>query len=843
MFNAFRNLICCLAVATAWLPAAALADGAPEIAAVSTVAEGPTLVFGAGFDDPALSALVRLPGEDKRTAEQLSQELPASLQRVLAGQATTPEIPPDKDRAWRKVEHHDAHVLLCDTGGHASSYPTPVKVLYVRSSKGTSRPYVMNRPEIWGISPRRVARGGQASIWGCNLGSKLALVSPAGKIAILDAYVPYNTHSHRPEAKFVRGLILPEGIEPGAHRLFSWGGHGELGWSEGLALEVAAPPKPPARVFDVSQFGAVGDGIADDSQAIVKALEAAKEAGGGRVRVPPGRYVISRSLFMPENVGLFGLSRETCVLMAHPDRGVRNPERSNDARWMSRDHPLVAMAPGSTLQDLTLEVTSAPPPPGLQFIVHIPGGSNITLRRLALVDKKSGVYGEYPDFRVWDGIEITGSTQDLVLEESLISTSGHAIACWPSHNQGARIRYNTFTTTDPHIAFVLVSLKTMDSSWIEGNRFVNGGRAKTEQTHVVPYPVYRTCYLHNHFENNNKGDGEVLMHETGGLSWFGPAAAAGPTQLRAAKAAWRPTVSGARPGSKETGYEGYTAVITQGKGMGQFRRVVSNTADTLTIDRPWNVVPDATSTFGLMWGGVVECLFVGNDFFYCHYYSGIYGAGLRNVWVGEQHESVGGGTFLWPIHGPRVMALNLIYGNKYHERAGVVVTNERRPNDKTAPEDLAAYEKLVKCFGNEVRGCSIRERSYVSTENGQIFTGPIRGHWAERGKSCPITPLPGTEPAIAVWDCVQWGGSADQPELERLVPSTRWNLLAENLICRCPVGILVGKAVDRTVLAHNVMLECPTPIRDLGHATVHLRNDVYTPSQWPAPKPEKGAGQ
>ena len=44
--------------------------------------------------------------------------------------------------------------------------------------------------------------------------------------------------------------------------------------------------------YNVRNFGALGDGITDDTNAIQAALDAAKEAGGGQIYVPNGTYII-----------------------------------------------------------------------------------------------------------------------------------------------------------------------------------------------------------------------------------------------------------------------------------------------------------------------------------------------------------------------------------------------------------------------------------------------------------------------------------------------------------------------------------------------------------------------
>ncbi len=45
--------------------------------------------------------------------------------------------------------------------------------------------------------------------------------------------------------------------------------------------------------FDLSDFGAVGDGVADDGPALQSALNAIASAGGGILFVPAGRYAIN----------------------------------------------------------------------------------------------------------------------------------------------------------------------------------------------------------------------------------------------------------------------------------------------------------------------------------------------------------------------------------------------------------------------------------------------------------------------------------------------------------------------------------------------------------------------
>ena len=58
-----------------------------------------------------------------------------------------------------------------------------------------------------------------------------------------------------------------------------------------------------AAVFDVTAFGAKGDGKTLDREAINKAVAAAAAAGGGTVNVPPGTY-LTGSIQLRSNVTL-----------------------------------------------------------------------------------------------------------------------------------------------------------------------------------------------------------------------------------------------------------------------------------------------------------------------------------------------------------------------------------------------------------------------------------------------------------------------------------------------------------------------------------------------------------
>ncbi len=59
-------------------------------------------------------------------------------------------------------------------------------------------------------------------------------------------------------------------------------------------------------VSGLAEFGVVGDGLADDTAALQRAIDAAADTGGGRVWLPAGRYRVSGSLAVRRGVTVQG---------------------------------------------------------------------------------------------------------------------------------------------------------------------------------------------------------------------------------------------------------------------------------------------------------------------------------------------------------------------------------------------------------------------------------------------------------------------------------------------------------------------------------------------------------
>ncbi len=114
---------------------------------------------------------------------------------------------------------------------------------------------------------------------------------------------------------------------------------------------------------------------------------------------------------------------------------------------------------------------------------------------------------------------------------------------------------------------------------------------------------YHSILLGNTWRNNvprrhNSGEN---MYEAGGATWHGPVAGADATSL---------TVTGAPFENQKLANE--FVLILDGRGLGQYRRMTGNTADTLSVAPAWDVVPDA-STLAMVGRAYVETLWIDNE--------------------------------------------------------------------------------------------------------------------------------------------------------------------------------------------------------------------------------------
>jgi hypothetical protein len=141
--------------------------------------------------------------------------------------------------------------------------------------------------------------------------------------------------------------------------------------------------------LNVRDFGAVGDGVKDDTAAFVAAMKSASDTGNFVVFVPRGRYLISTRLDVPPNIilqgvyqGPVGRTHEAgSVLLAVADAGNANGQ------------PFIMLHASSTLRGLTVfypEQKLKNPPVPYPWTIR-GAGDNICLQNILLVNPYQAV--------------------------------------------------------------------------------------------------------------------------------------------------------------------------------------------------------------------------------------------------------------------------------------------------------------------------------------------------------------------------------------------------------------------------------------------------------------------
>jgi hypothetical protein len=92
-----------------------------------------------------------------------------------------------------------------------------------------------------------------------------------------------------------------------------------------FSASLLAAAESQTNVYSVSDFDAKGDGKADDTAAFQKALDTAKEAGGGVVYAPRGNYLFNGHLNVPDAVTLKGIWESVPAHNGLRDGGAAKP--------------------------------------------------------------------------------------------------------------------------------------------------------------------------------------------------------------------------------------------------------------------------------------------------------------------------------------------------------------------------------------------------------------------------------------------------------------------------------------------------------------------------------------
>ena len=199
------------------------------------------------------------------------------------------------------------------------SQPYSLYGVYVESSKGKSNMVLINQPAIWWIGLSRVTEGQELSIYGENLtyqnGNKayVYLVSDDNKYCETEVTYadPYKVSIKVPKLENEKQYTV---------RLHS--GHGgEAGFvdaKEKITFTETAPVKFNGKKINVADFGAKpNDKLNDDSAAIQAAVDTAVD--GDILYFPTGTYKIFKSVEINVSIKIIGDGKDKSIITVDQD--------------------------------------------------------------------------------------------------------------------------------------------------------------------------------------------------------------------------------------------------------------------------------------------------------------------------------------------------------------------------------------------------------------------------------------------------------------------------------------------------------------------------------------------
>mgnify|MGYP006412414811 FL=1 len=490
-------------------------------------------------------------------------------------------------------------------------------------------PIRVNGATAWWAWPCRfrLGRDEDLRVFGKNLTLEgvepvVALIGPNGAAVPLDVQ-DSNPYHIRTQA--------PADLVPGEYRLRVHNGTGDVyGWSDAVAVSVVRPEPVLDTVYKVADYLPRGFRPArlDAAPHIQKAIDTASANGGGTVLLPKGVLNLHGPLTIPagppitvKGVGMGGWEKEKhrwldgdgtiLVLPANAfRRGLYNAGRMIDVK-----------ADGSRIEDASLVVYAAVPQPHVDSpfkVVHLLGKDQ-TIERCRIYTCQPGeqcIWCEHSgpaNLRILDcelypadggAVHIVspgfvpktdrGESTDFVQIQGCTvygmfrGGRGTGADAFIAHGGNQLIIENNVVTSLDRAHAWQISRTVLMYSNLQHNSYLANNRSIDVGVHPSAPGVDRNVSEQYLFHVRDKPRGGVLTI----ASSSGDTLRVDATSLRPGDRA-RDTRGQTLPVGDDL-LGGWLALITRGKGVGQWRKVRSASEDgTLRLARPWRVVPEA----------------------------------------------------------------------------------------------------------------------------------------------------------------------------------------------------------------------------------------------------------
>ena len=645
-------------------------------------------------------------------------------------------------------------------------------VLWVKNRDGYSKPWLVKSARPWFIYPEKAMAGELVRVFGRCVNAQLIAVKKQGdsRLRILkSSEVAARNTAHVHNSLYELEVRLPLGMETGEYEMFIHNGSGgTAGWSQPIKFTVKPQNKKPT-YYEAKNFGVKANGYTDDTEALYKALTAAAKTGG-TVILQPGIVVISQTIELPAGVSIRGAGEGATSLQAlnenpmhggFPKNAVLEDYANDWTNDLKNYTPMLWMRNNSSVTDLSLVYG-----PGIEqgiLIARCPGvAENIRIERIRITAIRQA-----DEWHSSYALLIAGNTCGLVISDCDFRGWGSIGTLANQHHQAcvARNKMVTFPTGIANTFFI----RGFNESVIESNETFYGIRNFVVQDgrkygkYNNPSKLYdldvsstHVAMIGNLFINNlarRHNDGETMI-EAGYAQWWGNIANADKNSI---------TIAG-EPFDVDMA-DNYVMIL-DGKGIGQYRRIVSNTKNKLTLEKDWDIIPDQTTVVSI--GGFdVEHLWIDNSSDNNASWTGFWGNNVGHVVDGHIMRD-GAPFYLWGWYPQRPATVAFI--------------------------DLIGIRSIggggVGILGAPVFGNTVRYSEFVDFRYYPNFH--IQPSWLRRGDPSGVYGI-------------SFHGTYKFENVPETAPLNGWNLFEANHITDGPNGIHIPPFADYTILKHNVI--------------------------------------
>lgn len=345
---------------------------------------------------------------------------------------------------------------------------------------------------------------------------------------------------------------------------------------------------------NVKDFGAVPDDEVDDTAEIQAAIDHVKANGGGIVYIPDGNYRIT-GISLPAGVVILGQSPENTVL-TYAYTGADAESRNMIG---SKDDGAIFGRQGVARLKLVIDEKN-PNQPFPDHFIWLGNGwgpqiEDENLRTAEYIFMKE-IAMDYPmEKRPGRGMGITVVARGHVLLKDS-DLKGYMATMISSYiNEYVQIVNNRFDSSAGNLSVVGIYL-TFEDNYMK--RHPDMAQQKASQGIFTRGPSYIAGNTVENIGTPEVNDGEAYCTENyrGGTKMFGRVLNATETTVTVAPK----QINNNNWDIDKHTWAGWHIVITDGRGLGQDRLLISRDDNTYTINKPWDVIPDGTSKFVIL---------------------------------------------------------------------------------------------------------------------------------------------------------------------------------------------------------------------------------------------------